>query len=132
MNSDFSFSKTSCLTKAEEPSLSYYLPIAEGRIIGFIPFPRVLVLCEMQSVLSRIWTRVTVSISFDDNHCTTGITHPTTSYSYCSFPGYCWYLIHWISRKFYYCLWSMSIRLCKIVNVTNDYTKCLLPSRLGL
>ena len=24
MNSDFSFSKTSCLTKAEEPSLSYY------------------------------------------------------------------------------------------------------------
>ena len=24
---------------AEEPSLSYYLPIAGGRIIGFIPFP---------------------------------------------------------------------------------------------
>ena len=38
---------------AEEPSLSYYLPIAGGRIIGFIPFPRVLVLCEMQSVSSR-------------------------------------------------------------------------------
>ena len=46
LNSEFSFSKTSCLTKAEEPSLSYYLPIAGGRIIGFIPFPRVLVLCE--------------------------------------------------------------------------------------
>ena len=45
---------TSCLTKAEEPSLPYYLPIAGGRIIGFIPFPRVLVLCEMQSVTSRI------------------------------------------------------------------------------
>ena len=41
LNSDFSFSYTSCLTKAEEPSLSYYLPIAGGRIIGFIPFPRV-------------------------------------------------------------------------------------------
>ena len=53
-NSEFSFSYTSCLTKAEEPSLSYYLPIAGGRIIGFIPFPRVLVLCEMQSVSSRI------------------------------------------------------------------------------
>ena len=53
-NSEFSFSLTSCLTKAEEPSLSYYLPIAGGRIIGFIPFPRVLVLCEMQSVSSRI------------------------------------------------------------------------------
>ena len=41
LNSEFSFSKTSCLTKAEEPSLSYYLPIAGRRIIGFIPFPRV-------------------------------------------------------------------------------------------
>ena len=48
------------------------LPIAGGRIIGFIPFPRVLVLCEIQSVLSRIWTRITVSISHDDNHYTTG------------------------------------------------------------
>ena len=53
LNSEFSFSQTSCLTKAEEPSLPNYLPIAGGRIIGFIPFPRVLVLCEMQSVLSR-------------------------------------------------------------------------------
>ena len=72
LNSEFSFSKTSCLSKAEEPSLSYYLPIAGGRIIGFIPFPRVLVLCEMQSVSSRIWTRVAVSISYDYNHNTTG------------------------------------------------------------
>ena len=47
-----------CLTKAEEPSLPYYLPIAGGRVIRFIPFPTVLVLCEMQSVSSRIWTRV--------------------------------------------------------------------------
>ena len=70
--SDYSFSKTSCLTKAEEPSLSYYLPIAGGRIIGFIPFPKVLVLCEIQSASSRIWTRVAVSIPYDDNHCTTG------------------------------------------------------------
>ena len=71
-NSEFSVSQTSCLTKAEEPSLSCYLPIAGGRIIGFIPFPRVFVLCEMQSVSSRIWTRVAVSISYDDNHYTTG------------------------------------------------------------
>ena len=71
LNSEFSFSSTSCLTKAEEPSLSYYLPIAGGRIIGFIPFPRVLVLCEMQSVSSRIWTRVAMSISYNDNHYTT-------------------------------------------------------------
>ena len=72
LNSEFSFSLTSCLTKTEEPSLSYYLPIAGGKIIGFIPFPRVLVLCEMQLVSSRIWTRVTVFISYDDNHYTTG------------------------------------------------------------
>ena len=71
-NSEFSFSWTSCLTKAEEPSLPYYLPIAGGRIIGFIPFSRVLVLCEMQSVLSRNWTRVAESIFCDDNHYTTG------------------------------------------------------------
>ena len=48
LNPEFSFSYTSCFTKAEEPSLSYYLPIAGGRVIGFIHFPRVLVLCEMQ------------------------------------------------------------------------------------
>ena len=72
LNSEFSVSWTSCLTKAEETSLSYYLPIAGGRIIGFIPFPRVLVLCEMQSVSSRIWTRIAMSISYEDNHYTTG------------------------------------------------------------
>ena len=71
LNSEFSFSLTSYLTKAEELCLSYYLPIAGGRIIGFIPFPRVLVLCEMQSVSSRIWTLVAMSISYDDNHYTT-------------------------------------------------------------
>ena len=72
LNSEFSFSKTCCLTKAEEPSQPYYLPIAGGRIIGFIPFPRVVVLCEMQSVWSRIWTRDAVSISNNDNHYNMG------------------------------------------------------------
>ena len=32
----------------------------------------VLVLCEMQSVSYRIWTRVAVSIFYDDNDYTTG------------------------------------------------------------
>ena len=82
-NSEISFSKTSCLTKAEEPSLSYNLPIDGGRIIGFIPYPRVLVLCEMQSVSSSIWTRVAVSISYDDNNYTTG-----TSWKNCDIPPY--------------------------------------------
>ena len=35
LNSEFSFSWTSCLTKAEKPSL----PIAGGGKIGFIHFP---------------------------------------------------------------------------------------------
>ena len=35
------------LLRLKKPSLSYYLPIAGGRIIGFIPFPRVLVLLMM-------------------------------------------------------------------------------------
>ena len=87
LNSEFSFSLTSCLTKAEEPSLPCYLPIAGGRIIGFIPLPRVLVLCEMQSVLSRNWTRFTVSISCDDNHYTTG-----TSDMGDKWPRSCWFL----------------------------------------
>ena len=66
LNSEFSFSK------AEDPSLPYFLSISGGTIIGFILFPRVLVLCEMLSVLSRNWTRIAVSISCDDNHYTTG------------------------------------------------------------
>ena len=35
LNSEFSFSLIGCLTKAEEPSLPCYLPIAEERIVGF-------------------------------------------------------------------------------------------------
>ena len=83
LNSEFSFSWTSCLTKAEEPSLPYYLPIGGGRIIRFIPFPRVLVLCEMQSLSSWIWTCVAMSNFYKDNHYTTG-----TSLRY-------WEHVHW-------------------------------------
>ena len=40
-------------------------------------------LCEMQSVSSRIWTRVAVSISYNDNHYTTGTsTHSLMSSSH--------------------------------------------------
>ena len=41
--------------------------IAGGRIVRLIPSPRVLGLYEMQIVSFRIWTRVDVSISYDDN-----------------------------------------------------------------
>ena len=70
-HSEFSFSKTSCHTKAEEPKLPYNLTIARETITEFVRFPSVLVLCEMPTTSSRIWTRVAMSISYDDNHYTT-------------------------------------------------------------
>ena len=36
----------------------------------------------MQSVSSKIWTRVAVSISYDDNHYTTGTSAITSSPQY--------------------------------------------------
>ena len=65
------------LIKRHETSLPYYLRIDGGRIIGFIPFPRVLMVCEMQSVSTRIWTRVAVSISYGDNYYTMGTSSTT-------------------------------------------------------
>ena len=44
----------------------------QGRIIGFIPFPKVLVRREMQLAWSRIWTRFAMSISYEVNHYTMG------------------------------------------------------------
>ena len=42
----------------------------------------------MQSVSSRIWTRVAVSISYDDNHYTTGTSKQLISvYFFNSFPN---------------------------------------------
>ena len=43
LNSEFSFSLIACLTKVKEPSLHYYLFVADKRIVWFIPFPKVLV-----------------------------------------------------------------------------------------
>ena len=54
----------------KNPVSPIYQPIASCRIIWFIPFPRVLDLWEMQTVSSRVWTRVTEAIFYDGNHCT--------------------------------------------------------------
>ena len=40
------------------------------------------VLCEMLSVSSRIWTHVTVSISYDDNHYTMGTSKNIVVWAY--------------------------------------------------
>ena len=57
-------------TKFKENSLPYHLVQACWRIAGLIPLPRLLMQYEMQITLSRIWTWVAMSISFDDNHYT--------------------------------------------------------------
>ena len=68
LNSEFSSAYIDCLTKVKESSLFYYLPTAGcRRRDGFMPFQRVLVWSETQTVLSRIWTQVVDSISNDDN-----------------------------------------------------------------
>ena len=109
LNSEYSFSYTSCLTKAEEPSLPYYLPIAGGRIIGFIPFSRVLELCEMQSASTRIWTRIAMSISYDDNHYTTD-----TFISVISIERQIWYRHIDIYSEFFFCVLYFSFHTVKI------------------
>ena len=53
LNSEFSF-EIVFYTKVKELSLPNYLPIAGGRIVGYIPFPKVLMLCEMQTASSRM------------------------------------------------------------------------------
>ena len=65
-----SFSLTSCLTKAKEPSLTNYLlkPGPGWRREGFMPFPRTSVQRETQTALLRIWTQIDKSISYNDNH----------------------------------------------------------------
>ena len=47
---------------------SAQLPTSGERIVGRIPFSRVLVLSEMQTASTWIWIRVTQFISNDDNH----------------------------------------------------------------
>ena len=73
LNSELCFFYTGCHCKVKEPNLPNYLLIGGGRIIGFMTFPRVLAQCEMQTALSRIWTQITASILFSDDHYTTSI-----------------------------------------------------------
>ena len=57
---------------------------AEGlvnMIIEYIPFPRVLALCEMQTALCRIWTQVSEFTSYGDNRYSTSTSKKKRSYT---------------------------------------------------
>ena len=54
LNSEFSFSYTSCHTKIKKHSVTYYLLIATERIASFISFADPLALCKMQTASSSI------------------------------------------------------------------------------
>ena len=60
-------------TKVKEYMMPYYLPIAGAKIIGFILFPRIWELYEIQTVSFKIWNRFTLSVSLDDNPYLTSI-----------------------------------------------------------
>ena len=62
-------------------------------------------LCEMQPVLSRIWTRVIASISYDDNHFTTG-----TSESLMPLKNWCSIHARWSKSSL-----KHSIRFCGVI-----------------
>ena len=51
--------------------MSYYLPIDEARIAGFISSGRILAWCE-NAASSRIWIHITGSIFDESNHYTPG------------------------------------------------------------
>ena len=70
LNLEFSFSLTGCHTKVKDPGWPYYLLIARGRIVGFISFPRILVLYQMQTASSKFWTQITVFFSNANIHYT--------------------------------------------------------------
>ena len=66
----FPFHRLVAIPKVKEPNLPCYLLFAWRRIIRFILFSSITVLCGMQSAASRIGTCVTVSISYYYNHYT--------------------------------------------------------------
>ena len=57
--------------KVKEPSLPYYLPISDRRIV----FSRLLVLYKMQTALSRFWTWLAMFSSYNDNYYTSAFIY---------------------------------------------------------
>ena len=51
--------------------MTHYLPIAEGKIVEFMPLSWELALCEIKIDSFSIWTQVTEAMSNDYNHYST-------------------------------------------------------------
>ena len=62
LNLEFSFSQAGCLTNTKEPSLSYYLSIPEGEELDSC-----LSQIHLQTISSKIWTKVTDFVTDGDN-----------------------------------------------------------------
>ena len=111
---EFSFSQTACFTKPKSLVWPAVLPRAWGGIVGFFSFPRELVQCEMQTDSIRIWTRVTVSVSYDCNRYTTG--------------DYKTYILWGVIEKynnwiffFFYLNIKFEIRICVPQTINNEF-----------
>ena len=63
----FSFFSTACVIKTTEPSLFHYLPTDGNESDRFMPFPRILAQKETPTDSSKIWTRITHCISYNDD-----------------------------------------------------------------
>ena len=53
LSAEFSFSLTGCHTNVKDSNQAYNLPIDGGRIVGFLPLPRLLEPCDRQIVSPR-------------------------------------------------------------------------------
>ena len=74
LNSKLLFLYTSCPTKVKDPTSPENLSIAGVRIPVCISL--LLVLCEIQTALSSIWTRFVMFMSYHDNRFTTLSRYP--------------------------------------------------------
>ena len=54
LNSEFPSPRLVVIPRLNTPLAPTILPIAGARIVGFMPFPRVLALCEMQITSPKI------------------------------------------------------------------------------
>ena len=70
-------------------------------------------LCEIQSVSSRIWNLVAMSISYDDYHYTTGTS----------------FLPIYLSAFMHVCMYVCIYVSIYLLNETAQYTKLILPNK---